>query len=316
VSTGLADERSLDALVVDARAGSVPAFTRLWDGLSPLVAGYLRGRGVRAVDEVTNAVFLAAFRGLDRFEGNAAAFRRRLFTIAQHRSVDALRHQPRTTGETRPTGALRLLPGLPTDQRDVLLLRLVGDLSVEDVALVLGRTPEVIRQLHRRAQARLRQLATDPDSVTGVRRLAGRPPPAGPELAAFLGDPASAASHTSSVDSVFMDTASLVRPPRAMQLRTRPSRRHLIYQQVRVAVLGAAATLAQAGIGTKMVIAVGLGATGVAAAGVVSGVGPLPQIPTSPHWSTSTPTPTADLSRAKPSTTPPTASAAVPTGSP
>ena len=295
--TGSGDERRLNALLLDVRAGAEPAFARLWEELSPVVAGYLRGRGVRAVDEVTNAVFLAAFRGITTFEGDGAAFRRRLFTIARHRSVDVLRHQPRTpdpsaTGE--PQAALLLLPGVPADQRDVLLLRLVGGLSVDEVAQVLDRPPETVRQLHRRAQARLRELATDPDAVTALRRLAGSAPKPGPDLAVFLGEgdrPRLAPVGPTGEEAGFMDTASLVRPPRPMT-RYRPSGRRPLWLQAWLALRSAATTLAQAGFGTRTAVVVGLTAVGVAVAGLVSGGSPLPQLPVAPEWS-STVTPGA-----------------------
>ena len=177
-------DAGLDDLVLDARAGSGAAFTDLWWRLSPVVAGYVRGRGVRDAEDVTSEVFLAAFRGLPGFEGDGAAFRRWLFTIAHHRAVDAVRHQARTAGdvplETEPLdsragvarsaetealgrlasqAALRLVHGLPADQRDVLLLRVVADLSVAEVAAVLERSADAVRQLHRRALARLREAA-------------------------------------------------------------------------------------------------------------------------------------------------------------
>jgi RNA polymerase sigma factor (sigma-70 family) len=179
-------DAGIDALVLDARAGSGAAFTDLWRRLSPVVAGYVRGRGVHDAEDVTSEVFLAAFRGLAGFDGDGAAFRRWLFTIAHHRAVDAVRRQSRVAGDVplaaevlewrggtvrsaetealrRMTGeaALRLVHGLPADQRDVLLLRVVADLSVEEVAGVLERSADAVRQLHRRALVRLRELAAD-----------------------------------------------------------------------------------------------------------------------------------------------------------
>ncbi|MFI7586723.1 RNA polymerase sigma factor [Spongisporangium articulatum] len=171
----------LDTLVQDAQLGSGMAFTRIWELLSPTVAGYVRGRGVHDVDDVTSEVFLAAFRSLDGFTGDAVAFRRWLFTIAHRRAVDAVRQQirtgveepydadadPRTVGSAESDAlhrldhaeALRLVQELPDDQRDVLLLRIVSELSVEEVAEVLDRSTDAVRQLHRRAVARVRSLA-------------------------------------------------------------------------------------------------------------------------------------------------------------
>ncbi len=47
---------------------------------------------------------------------------------------------------------------LPAGQRDVLLLRLVADLTVEQVAKALGRTPGAVKALQRRGLAALRQV--------------------------------------------------------------------------------------------------------------------------------------------------------------
>ena len=148
--------------------------------VSPAVAGYVRGRGVRDADDVTSEVFLAAFTGMSRFAGDGADFRRWLFTIAHHRAVDEIRRRTRRPAEVPydadedgrtaasaetlalladPHGtALDLLNALPADQRDVLLLRVVAGLPVGDVAGVLSRTPAAVRQLHHRALVRLRGL--------------------------------------------------------------------------------------------------------------------------------------------------------------
>jgi DNA-directed RNA polymerase specialized sigma24 family protein len=46
-----------------------------------------------------------------------------------------------------------LLDGLSPDQRDVLLLRLLGDLTVEQAAGVLGKRPGAVKALQRRGLA-------------------------------------------------------------------------------------------------------------------------------------------------------------------
>jgi RNA polymerase sigma-70 factor (ECF subfamily) len=51
----------------------------------------------------------------------------------------------------------RLLGLLPLAQREVLVLRVVGDLTVEQVAVVVGRRPTAVKALQRRALARLRR---------------------------------------------------------------------------------------------------------------------------------------------------------------
>jgi RNA polymerase sigma-70 factor (ECF subfamily) len=52
----------------------------------------------------------------------------------------------------------RLLHELAPDQRDVVLLRIVADLSIEDAAAVLGKKPNAVKQLQHRAMRALRKM--------------------------------------------------------------------------------------------------------------------------------------------------------------
>lgn len=59
----------------------------------------------------------------------------------------------------------QLLGGLAPDQRDVVLLRLVADLSIEDTAAALGKSPNAVKQLQHRAVRALRS-RVDTEAVT------------------------------------------------------------------------------------------------------------------------------------------------------
>lgn len=174
-------DRATDDLadvVARAREGSPEAFAALYERLAGQVAGYLRSRGVRDVEDATSEVFLAVFTGLARFEGDGDRFRAWVFTIAHRRSVDRWRRVGRgpaleplddapptlvpsaedeamvTLGDDRVRALLDLLS---PDQRDVLLLRVVADLSLEQVAAVLGKREGAVKALQHRALARLRR---------------------------------------------------------------------------------------------------------------------------------------------------------------
>ena len=177
-------DEDLDPLVRAAQAGGEWAFASLWELLSPSVAGFVRAKGVRDVDDVVSEVFLAAFRGLSGFRGTGTGFRSWLFTIAHHKTVDEIRGRARGGGnveylpeiDNREAASAesvafdrlgtdevrRLLDGLTPEQRDVLLLRVLGDMTVTQTAQALGRTEDAIKKLQRRAVAQLRKRVPDP----------------------------------------------------------------------------------------------------------------------------------------------------------
>ena len=175
-------EPDFDHVLDAARAGAGWACTRLYRSLAPAVAGYLRANGVREPDDVTSDVFLAVFSRLRSFSGTEERFRSWVFTIAHNRMVDERRAlarrpnvrsleavegdgaQPRavsaegqalhTLGRKRVE---RLLEDLAPDQRDVLALRVVADLTVEQVAAALDKSPGAVKALQRRALNALRR---------------------------------------------------------------------------------------------------------------------------------------------------------------
>lgn len=189
----------LDAWVAAARAGDSQAFGWIWQALSPRVNGYLRARGVVSSDDVTSEVFLAAFTSIGTFSGDAVAFRSWLFTIAHHKAVDVLRRKvdvaeytpesdPRASasaeddalGEIVDADVRAMLEALTPEQREVLLLRTIGDLSIEQVAEATGRTVGAVKQLHHRAVAAARRAAESQAAGARVEADRGAPdrPPA------------------------------------------------------------------------------------------------------------------------------------------
>jgi RNA polymerase sigma factor (sigma-70 family) len=173
------DAANLDQLVMAAQANAAWAFGRLFRLLAPAVEGYLRMQGADDPEGLTSEVFLGAFCRMGSFSGDGQAFRSWLFTIAHHRLVDDRRRRARripTTPLDRSAdaraggdveedalaslgtaGAVRLLADLSPDQRDVLALRVIADLTVEQTARVLGRPPGSVKALQRRGLAALRK---------------------------------------------------------------------------------------------------------------------------------------------------------------
>ncbi|MFJ3957344.1 RNA polymerase sigma factor [Arthrobacter sp. NPDC090010] len=181
-------------------------FTNAYREYSGPVRGYLAARGVDDPDAVTHDVFLALYSRMvpdsrmtsgaarpGAGPGSAQGFRGGLpgakalaFTIAHGRVVDHHRHRARTPrlvpheqeldlrrspGTPEDTvlsgqGATALLRDLSEDHQEVLLLRVVADLSLEQTAGIMGRSTGAVKQLQRRALNELRSHVPSPRSRT------------------------------------------------------------------------------------------------------------------------------------------------------
>lgn len=163
-----------------AQAGDAPALRELFAWLAPAVAGFLRSRGAHDPDGSANEVFLRAFRTIHTFHGDDGRFRTWVFTITRNLLIDERRaaarrvelvfddgrtpsREPRGDSETDALTALgdervaELLSHLSPDQREVIALRVIADLSVDQVAAITGRGYEAVKALHRRGIAALRR---------------------------------------------------------------------------------------------------------------------------------------------------------------
>jgi len=183
VGQGTSDvERAIE----QARDGDARGFETLFHTFGASVAGYLRARNVSDPDGIANEVFLRAFRTLHTFRGDEARFRSWLFTIVHHAAVDDVRRRrrrvaeaplervPEAVGGDTEADALdelgrarveALLGLLSADQRDVLMLRIVADLSVDETAAVVGKSHEAVKALTRRGLASLRRAISESEGV-------------------------------------------------------------------------------------------------------------------------------------------------------
>lgn len=185
-----------DVTVRAAVARDGDAFGRLWAALSPSVAAYFRAHAVDEADDLTSEVFLAAFRALSPGTESFAQFKGLVFRIAHRRYVDWVRRSVRRRGSVpyEPAldercaasaeecvaellgreRALALLELLTPDQREVITLRVFGDLSLQQTAEVLGRDVGTVKSLQHRGLARLRRQVDE--------EVSGKPYPQSPLL--------------------------------------------------------------------------------------------------------------------------------------
>jgi RNA polymerase sigma factor (sigma-70 family) len=150
-------------------------YARYWDA----VVAYLKGQGASEPEDLASDAFVGVLRGLDRFEGDEDAFRSWLFVIAHRRLIDQRRSRGRRPTEfVEPkdlversldgregnveeealarlvtTRVVEALEGLTDDQRTVLLMHAVGDLSLPQIAEILGKRLGAVKSLHHRGLA-------------------------------------------------------------------------------------------------------------------------------------------------------------------
>ncbi|MCW2767281.1 MAG: sigma-70 region 4 domain protein [Nocardioides sp.] len=175
-------------LLEAARNGDGEAFRELWQRYARGVAAFCRSRGAEEPDEVTSDVFVSVFRRIGEFAGDEAAFRGFLFTVARRRLVDDVRRRGRRVptspwnsaaddrrvasaedvviGRRSDTAARDLLDGLTLDQRDVLVLRIFGELPLEQVAQILGKRLGAVKALQHRGLDSLRRNLRDHNEHT------------------------------------------------------------------------------------------------------------------------------------------------------
>lgn len=176
MTTPFASE-AVDQALETVRGGDAAGWSTLYRALQPSVAGYLRLRGAVDFEDLVGEVFLQVVRDFPRFRGDAGDFRSWVFTIAHRRLIDQRRRRGRRpevltpaldegsqVGDVEQEAEERLaeqrirslIETLSPGQRDVLLLRILGDLSVPEIGGVLGKRPAAIKALQRRGYRTLK----------------------------------------------------------------------------------------------------------------------------------------------------------------
>lgn len=146
----------------------------LYAQLAPAVLGYLRAQRTPEPEDLLHDVFLQVARDLPGFTGDDTKLRSWVFSIAHNRVIDDRRRRaarPQKSDRVAPDrGYLdrKLEPpeeeliaacaALTADQREVVVLRFVGDLSLEEVSQLTGRRVTAVKRLQARGLARLAEL--------------------------------------------------------------------------------------------------------------------------------------------------------------
>ena len=152
------DAQKYDQLVQEAVLGSDAAFTSLWRHFQPRMVRYL-AMFTNEPEDLSSEVWIKIAGSIGKFQGDATAFKGWIYTIARNAATDLARTKKRqgTTVELNETDwtsenstmveVMDLIKRLPKDYAEVILLRVVAELEVTDVATIVGKEPGNVRVL-------------------------------------------------------------------------------------------------------------------------------------------------------------------------
>jgi RNA polymerase sigma-70 factor (ECF subfamily) len=174
------DDVRIATVVAAARRGDRGAVEWLFTELQPPLLRYLRAQDSRAAEDLAGEVWMAVATRLGEFEGDWMEFRGWVFSIARRRLADHRRTMVRRRTDVAAAEMFERCPAseetdrvvldalsaqeaatlivsvLNADQAEVLLLRLLADLDVDQVATIMGRSANWVRVAQHRG---LRTLA-------------------------------------------------------------------------------------------------------------------------------------------------------------
>lgn len=173
-----AEETDETTLVLRAVGGDTAAFTTLYDQYYDRIYRhvYYRVGRVEDAEDLTQQVFLQAWRAIGRFRPKGSPFVAWLFTIAHNIVVNFYRRSKAVQPLPENVAALRVDGGpesdlrmdqeqvrqaitmLKPDQQQVLIMRFLEDLPHRDIAVAIGKSEANVRVIQHRALHELRQV--------------------------------------------------------------------------------------------------------------------------------------------------------------
>lgn len=145
---------------------------KLWDEITPKLFGYLVNvlRDKALAEDILQATWMKAIEALDSYQDRGIPFSAWLFAIARNECklhwrksnhevpYDSNEHDiPSVPSSDSAILAEQILATLPEDDRELLRLRYIADLSMSDIAKILQTNSVAVRVRVHRALKRARQ---------------------------------------------------------------------------------------------------------------------------------------------------------------
>ena len=169
------------SLVKRAASGDSEAFGELYSIYFDRIYRYVvyQVRDKMTAEDVTEEAFVKAWKAIGSCKGKEKTFSSWLYRIAHNQVIDNLRKQRKhlftemedlaEVGSYEPKEQERLehqeildaISDLPSNQKQVIILRFIEGLANQEVAQILGKRQGAVRMLQTRALASLRQILSD-----------------------------------------------------------------------------------------------------------------------------------------------------------
>jgi RNA polymerase sigma-70 factor (ECF subfamily) len=168
-----------ERVLAAARAGEGWALAELFRDLHPRIRRYLKSLAPTVADDIASDTWLDIVRSLDRFRGDASDLRALAFSYARTHLAEARDSMPLVGDDViaaleaaprvdvpRPSpasdadpvlatldtdAALERIMTLPIEHAEVILLRVLGGLSIDEVAATVGKPSRAVRSIERDA---------------------------------------------------------------------------------------------------------------------------------------------------------------------
>ena len=171
------DEPEIARLVKRAAGGDFEAFGKLYIIYVERIYRYVfyQVRDKMTAEDLTEEIFLKAWRAIGSCKGKEQTFSPWLYRIARNHVIDNLRSQrkyPTTEIETlagvsdpqleveanlERQELLEMISCLPQNQKQVIILKFIDGLDNREVGQIIGKSQGAVRVLQMRALATLRQ---------------------------------------------------------------------------------------------------------------------------------------------------------------
>jgi len=171
----------IEEWVEQCRQGRTRAYAEIVRALQPQVLGFLyrMTRDREWAEDLGQEVFLRAYRRLERYDRNKAAFSTWLFTMARNLCLDELRKsrpqrvaleeaaETQAAGDPGPDAALRenelerliaeAVQSLAAEYREVFILKEYQDFSLEEIAAIVQCPIGTVKSRLHRARTQLQK---------------------------------------------------------------------------------------------------------------------------------------------------------------